>query len=276
MIAGHYAAALVPYELTKNTSPAPFWLLLFAAQFLDFLMLLFVSVGVEKLEPTNFLDLAFASTHSELFVSHDMVPVFGWAVVFGACVWGLTKNRTVAIWCIGLVLIHEIFDFVVGFEHFVLGSESMALGFNLYNNAPIVGLIIEAALCAAIVFWFCRRRAQRNEPASPTLKWGLYGLLVGADELYVPLTWKSDDGLDVTKTFIFHRGRYDIEVRHDLTNRASGNWTGNRYDQLQRTRPDESSKRSFTNPGRYSYVGDNSSSWPRRARRWQTLSWSQT
>ncbi len=82
-----------------------------------------------------------------------------------------------------------------------------------------------------------------------------YRLAQGAEELYIPLTWQSDDGLEVTKTFIFHRGRYDIEVRHDLTNRAGGTWTGNRYDQLQRTRPDDSGKRSFTNPGRYSYVG---------------------
>jgi YidC/Oxa1 family membrane protein insertase len=82
-----------------------------------------------------------------------------------------------------------------------------------------------------------------------------YHLEQGADVLYVPLTWKSGDGIDVTKTFIFHRGRYDVEVRHDLSNRAGGNWTGNRYDQLQRTRPDDSSKASFTNPGRYSYVG---------------------
>ena len=82
-----------------------------------------------------------------------------------------------------------------------------------------------------------------------------YVMASGAEELYVPLTWQSEDGLEVTKTFIFHRGRFDIEVRHDLTNRSGGTWTGNRYDQLQRTQPDDSGTRSFTNPGRYSYVG---------------------
>ncbi len=82
-----------------------------------------------------------------------------------------------------------------------------------------------------------------------------YRLKQGAEELYVPLTWESDDGLEVTKTFIFHRGRYDIEVRHDISNRSDSIWNGNRYDQLQRTRPGDADKRSFTNPGRYSYVG---------------------
>ena len=82
-----------------------------------------------------------------------------------------------------------------------------------------------------------------------------YRLATGAEELYVPLTWRSGDGLEVTKTFIFHRGRFDIEVRHDLSNQAGGTWTGNRYDQIQRTQPANSGERSFTNPGRYSYVG---------------------
>ena len=179
MIAGHFATALVPYELTRKTSPAPFWLFLAASQFLDFLMLVFVSVGVEKLEPTNFLTAAFVSMRSDMFVSHDVVPVFGWAILFGAIAWGLTRNRTVALWCAGLVLLHEVFDLVVGFGHYVLGRHTMGLGLDLYNRAPVVGMLIEAALCAAIVSWFCAHRARRNAPVSPRLKWGLYVSLVG-------------------------------------------------------------------------------------------------
>jgi hypothetical protein len=180
MIAGHFATALVPYELTRKTSPAPFWLFLVASQFLDFLMLLFVSFGVEKLEPSDFLKVAFVSMRSDMFVSHDIVPVFGWAILFGAIAWGLTKNRTAALWCVGLVLLHEVFDLVVGFKHHVLGKHTMGLGLDLYNHAPIVGMLIEAALCVALVFWFCAHRASQNSPVSPMLKWGLYVLLVGS------------------------------------------------------------------------------------------------
>jgi hypothetical protein len=88
MIAGHFATALVPYELTRKTSPAPFWLFLLASQFLDFLMLVFVSLGVEKLEPSNFLTAAFVSMRSDMFVSHDVLPVLGWAILLGAIAWG--------------------------------------------------------------------------------------------------------------------------------------------------------------------------------------------
>lgn len=180
MIAGHFATALVPYELTRKSSPAPFWLFLLAAQFLDFLMLLFVSLGVEKLEPTNFLEAAFVTMHSEMFISHDIVPVLGWTALFSAAVWIFTGSRVITAWCAALVLLHEVFDLLVGFEHFVLGSDSPALGLNLYNRAPVTGLLVEAAICAVIVFWFCRHRAVRSEHVSITTQSGLYLLLVGS------------------------------------------------------------------------------------------------
>ena len=46
MIAGHFATALVPYELTRKSDPVPVWPFLLAAQFLDVLMLIFVSLGI--------------------------------------------------------------------------------------------------------------------------------------------------------------------------------------------------------------------------------------
>ena len=74
MIAGHYATALVPYELTRKTQRTSFWIFLVAAQFLDFAMLVFVTLGIEQLLPKNFLDFAFASSSSNMWVSHDILP----------------------------------------------------------------------------------------------------------------------------------------------------------------------------------------------------------
>ncbi|MDX1381275.1 MAG: membrane protein insertase YidC [Xanthomonadales bacterium] len=81
-----------------------------------------------------------------------------------------------------------------------------------------------------------------------------YELAEGADELRVPLTWISDDGLRVTKTFILHRGEYVIGVRHTLENASGETWGGSRYDQLQRVAPRESGG-GFSNPERYSFNG---------------------
>jgi len=82
-----------------------------------------------------------------------------------------------------------------------------------------------------------------------------YVLSEGADELLVPLTWTSEDGVQVTKTYVFRRGAYEVEVIHDVDNRSAAEWTGSRYDQLQRTVPGDEESGGFTNPSRYSFVG---------------------
>ena len=82
-----------------------------------------------------------------------------------------------------------------------------------------------------------------------------FELADGAEEIRVPLTWESEDGVLVTKTFIFKRGRYDITVRHQLENKSTGAWTGGRYDQLQRSVPASDDGGGFTDPGRYSFNG---------------------
>ncbi len=82
-----------------------------------------------------------------------------------------------------------------------------------------------------------------------------YRLADGADELSVPLTWRSEEGIRVTKTFNFKRGKYAIGVRHQLENDSTGTWAGSRYDQLQRAVSKEKKRRGFANPSAYSFNG---------------------
>ena len=60
MIAGHFATALVPYEVTRKAHPVPFWFFLLAAQFLDVLMVTFVTLGIETMEPEDALSVPFS------------------------------------------------------------------------------------------------------------------------------------------------------------------------------------------------------------------------
>ena len=195
MVTGHYATALLPYELTRKTQRTGFWLFLLAAQFLDFLMLTFVSVGIEKFAPSDFLDVSFSSMRTNMLVSHDVLPVMGWALLFGICVWVITKKHIIALWCVGLIIFHEMCDLVVGFEHNFLGETTPLIGFALYTNAPVIGILIEALMCTAFVFWFCRKRAKQNEPVSPVLMWGLYGLLTGGALATLPMATQSLNSL---------------------------------------------------------------------------------
>ena len=82
-----------------------------------------------------------------------------------------------------------------------------------------------------------------------------YTLSQNADEIRIPLTWDEGNGIQVTKTFIFKRGEYDLAVRHTLTNDSGETWRGSRYNQLQRAVPPDQDDGGFTNPGRYSFFG---------------------
>ena len=82
-----------------------------------------------------------------------------------------------------------------------------------------------------------------------------YQLADGADEVRIPLTWQSPDGIKVTKTFVLKRGQYEIDVRHQLVNDSSEPWSGSRYDQLQKAVSTEKEESGFTNPAAYSFKG---------------------
>ena len=82
-----------------------------------------------------------------------------------------------------------------------------------------------------------------------------YALGERGEEIRVPLTWTDGEGIQVTKTFVFKRGKYDIDVRHTVSNKSDQNWSGSRYDQLQRSIIADRDDGGFTNPGRYSFFG---------------------
>jgi YidC/Oxa1 family membrane protein insertase len=77
----------------------------------------------------------------------------------------------------------------------------------------------------------------------------------GQESLQVPFTWRSDSGVEVTKTYVFRRGDYVIDVSLEVTNNSPENWAGSRYDQLQRTVAGDEDSGGFTNPESYSFFG---------------------
>jgi len=59
----------------------------------------------------------------------------------------------------------------------------------------------------------------------------------GGQELRVPLTWTNDQGVTVTKTYIFHRGLYSIGLEYNVQNHADAPWQVAPYAQLLRNDP---------------------------------------
>ncbi len=76
-----------------------------------------------------------------------------------------------------------------------------------------------------------------NHKAVFTTEKDAYALASGEDKIEVPLTWQDASGLVVRKVYVFTRGSYLVEMRDEIRNGTTANWTGNEYRQLQRVPP---------------------------------------
>lgn len=82
-----------------------------------------------------------------------------------------------------------------------------------------------------------------------------FELKEGEDELIVPLQWQKD-GVLVTKSYIFKRNNYLVQVNHDVKNQTDLAWVGSQYRQITRSKPLETSKLLYTFTGGVYYNED--------------------
>jgi YidC/Oxa1 family membrane protein insertase len=75
----------------------------------------------------------------------------------------------------------------------------------------------------------------------------------GLDELRVPLLWSSPQGVMVTKTLIFRRGSYRVDVEYDIKNGGTSAWSVAPYAQIEHDMP--ILKRTYLNVDSYSFTG---------------------
>jgi len=96
-------------------------------------------------------------------------------------------------------------------------------------------------------------RPEPNHRALYSSEQNDYVLPAGAEELSIPLSWDSGDGISVTKTFHFRRGRYDVGLDYVISNASGEPWRGASYQQLQRRHIPPA--RSLFNVESYSFRG---------------------
>ena len=191
MVMGHYATALIPYAYNSQRKVAPFWLFLLATQFLDFIMLVFVLTGIESLTPHQFFQASFLNMRADMTYSHDLLPVVGWSVGLAIFAGVVCKNIVASVWVFILCALHELFDLAVGFKHYIFGPDTTALGLNLYNTQPVLGIAVEAIVCFGIVTWYLKKRSNQNAPVRKNVKIALYAILVGATVGLLPMANQS-------------------------------------------------------------------------------------
>jgi YidC/Oxa1 family membrane protein insertase len=80
-----------------------------------------------------------------------------------------------------------------------------------------------------------------------------FALRAGANELRVPLTWTDGQGLTVTKTFVFTRGQYSVDLIYDVQNTGAAPRKLAQYSQFLRHW--EHASRSYFDVETYSFKG---------------------
>jgi YidC/Oxa1 family membrane protein insertase len=92
-----------------------------------------------------------------------------------------------------------------------------------------------------------------NHLATWTAASDSYALPAGAKELRVPMTWTDGQGLTVTKTFIFTRGWYAVDLTYDVKNDGAAARSLSSYAQILRRW--EHASRSYFDVETYSFKG---------------------
>ena len=62
-----------------------------------------------------------------------------------------------------------------------------------------------------------------------------YVLDPNATDIVVPLRWRSDEGVTVTRRYHFSRDSYQVRVTHEVSNQSDQPWRAYQYNQLRRT-----------------------------------------
>lgn len=78
-----------------------------------------------------------------------------------------------------------------------------------------------------------------------------YTLQDGQQELRVPFHWESEDGIRVTKTYVFTRGSYQVGLEYQVENGSDAPYTFNQYRQLKRKPATSDERQQFV----HTYIG---------------------
>src|SRR5438132_5484979 len=163
MFIGHYAVGLASKEFAPRSSLGA---LIAAPSLLDLLWPIFLLLNWEHVSivPNSnpFLRLQFDSYP----ISHGLVAVLGWATLYAAIYFGVTRYiaGTIVIW-VG-VMSHWVLDFIVHQPDLPLAARSRLVGLGLWNHRWLT-IALEFAMFA-IAIWTYQRRTRAKD------KIGLY------------------------------------------------------------------------------------------------------
>jgi hypothetical protein len=180
MLAGHFASALVARQRTtaRRFPGALLGWYLVVSQAPDLLWLSFHYLGLEPTQPGDLFDVTLQTLSVDMVFSHDLVPIAGWAILFGVLGAVVFKDRRVGLATVVLIGLHALTDYLGGYPHHVLGPETATVGTGLYLTAPFVAIALEAVYTVGFVGWFLAEERRRGSLRSAGNRQALVGLFV--------------------------------------------------------------------------------------------------
>ncbi|GAA4426547.1 hypothetical protein GCM10023188_08730 [Pontibacter saemangeumensis] len=174
MFIGHFAAGFAGKAVAPKASLGTMFL---AAQFLDLLWPTLLLLNLEHAaiapNPDNITPLDF--THYP--ISHSLLLVLGWGLLFGLVYWLLQKDRKTALVLGLLVISHWFLDLVVHVPDLPLWpGNSPVVGLGLWHSLPGT-LLVEGLLFIGGIWLYLRARPAVSKAKTYAL-WALVVFLV--------------------------------------------------------------------------------------------------
>ncbi|PRY07858.1 hypothetical protein CLV24_12248 [Pontibacter ummariensis] len=174
MFIGHFAAGFAGKAVSPKVSLATLFL---AAQFLDLLWPTLLLLNLESVEitptPGKFTPLNFTSYP----ISHSLLMVLGWGLLFGLGYWLLQKDKKTAVLLGLLVISHWLIDLIVHVPDLPLyPGNSPLVGLGLWNSTPAT-VLVEGAIFTGGLWLYLRHTQAKNKTGYYAL-WSLVLLLV--------------------------------------------------------------------------------------------------
>ena len=174
MFIGHFAVGMAAKQIKPTLSLGTLFL---AAQFLDLLwptLLLLgiehvtIAPGISKMTPLDFVDYP---------ISHSLLVVIFWSLLFGVGFFLFTKNRTGALILASLVLSHWLLDLVVHIPDLPLyPGASPKVGLGMWNS-PFLTLLIEGVIFIAGLVSYLHIKKKQEQPVTWKF-WSLVAFLI--------------------------------------------------------------------------------------------------
>jgi hypothetical protein len=173
MFIGHYAVGLASKKIAPRASLGP---LVAAPILLDllwpiFLLLHWEHVAIEP-NPNPFLRLDFISYP----ISHGLIAVIGWATLFAAVYFGITRYAVGAIVVWMGVASHWLLDFLVHRPDLPLYAHSRLVGLGLWNHRWLTMTLEATAFVIAI--WTYQRQTRARDRIGQYAFWAFIVFLL--------------------------------------------------------------------------------------------------